>query len=156
MDKDRTVALLTLHEAERQFAYDDKTGKPVRLPTGGKVTIGIGRNVDAAGGKGLTRDEIAYLLSNDIEECRGWLALHLPWFNGLSDVRKAILLDMRFNLGPTRFATFKNTLALVSVGRYHDAAAQMLQSKWAGQVGKRALRLSEMMKTGEWPTELTN
>lgn len=154
MDRERTSALITLHERERQFAYDDKTGKPVRLASGGKVTIGIGRNIDSAGGKGLSADEVAYLLANDLLECHGWLASYHPWFNGLSDVRKAVLVDMRFNLGPNRFTEFVKTLGLVRVGRYADAAAQMLQSKWAGQVGKRAIRLSVMMETGAWPEEL--
>lgn len=147
MDRERTRALIELHEGKRRFAY---------RCTEGFWTIGIGRNIDQASGKGLSDDEIAYLLANDLHECHGWLGSYYPWFNSLSDVRKAVLVDMRFNLGPDRFTEFRKTLGLVSVGRYADAATQMLQSKWAGQVGKRAIRLSEMMRTGEWPKELTD
>jgi lysozyme len=39
-------------------------------------------------------------------------------------------------------------------GRYQQAAAMMLESRWAGQVGQRAQRLSQMMATGRDPAEL--
>jgi lysozyme len=44
---------------------------------------------------------------------------------------------------------FENTLALIRSGSYAQAAAEMVKSKWAKQVGKRADRLANMMKTGE-------
>ena len=49
---------------------------------------------------------------------------------------------------------FKNTLATIRAGDYQRAASMMLDSKWAGQVGQRAERLSRMMATGKDPREL--
>jgi lysozyme len=140
--KAMTTRLLTLHEGVRLKPYRD---------TVGKLTIGIGRNLDD---RGITREEAEYLLSNDISDV--WLRLVslLPFFARLDTVRQSILLDMAFNLGVPGLMAFKNTLAAIGDGRYADAAAGMLASRWAEQVGRRAQRLSEMMRTGNWPDEL--
>jgi lysozyme len=58
------------------------------------------------------------------------------------------MIDMCFNLGIGGLLEFKNTLASIQSGDYQKASEQMLQSKWATQVGNRATELSEMMKEG--------
>ena len=55
---------------------------------------------------------------------------------------------MTFNLGSTRLSLFKKMHAAAAAGNYHVAAAEMLDSKWAGQVKGRADRLAEMMRSG--------
>jgi len=69
----------------------------------------------------------------------------------LDEVRKAVVVNMIFNLGISGFRKFKRTIKLIKDGNYTKAGAEMLRSKWAGQVGKRANELSEMMITGDWP-----
>jgi lysozyme len=135
-DRQKLTRQLRLHEGERL--------KPYRC-TAGKLTIGVGRNLED---RGITAEESAYLLNNDID--REWKALTtaLPWVTGLNDVRQRVLLDMSFNLGIVGLLRFKNTLATIRRGDYSKAAAMMLDSLWARQVGKRAVRLAEMMRTG--------
>ncbi len=142
----RLVEQLRLHEGERRKAYRD---------TVGKLTIGIGRNLDD---KGLRRDEIEYLLANDIADARADLDRYLPWWRGLDPVRQRVLIDMSFNMGmgaPNRggLLSFVNTLSNIRQGRYAEAADMMLASKWAQQVGRRAVRLATMMRTGMDYTE---
>jgi lysozyme len=96
--------------------------------------------------------EIDYLLNNDLAAVSEGLARTYRWFTGLDDVRQAVVIDMGFNLGLARFAGFKRTIAAIEAANYEGAAALMLQSAWARQVGRRARRLSEMMKTGAWWT----
>jgi lysozyme len=55
---------------------------------------------------------------------------------------------MAFNLGVPGLLKFKNTLRAVREGRFEDAAKGMLASKWARQVKGRAVRLAQVMKTG--------
>lgn len=69
----------------------------------------------------------------------------------LDEVRKAVVVNMIFNLGLAGFRKFKRTIFLIRNGDYILAGAEMLDSKWATQVGKRAIELSEMMATGLWP-----
>lgn len=138
---------LTRHEGRpmnnhRAFAYQDHLGF---------WTIGVGRLIDKRKGGGLTADECDYLLSNDVTRFELELTQAIPWWTALDPVRKRVLLDMAFNLGTEGLLGFKNTLANVRTGKYAAAAEGMLASKWATQVGARAITLSEMMKTGKDP-----
>lgn len=138
---------LTRHEGRpmdnhRAFAYQDHLGF---------WTIGVGRLIDKRKGGGLTADECDYLLSNDITRFELELTRAIPWWTALDPVRKRVLLDMAFNLGTEGLLGFKNTLANVRTGKYAAAAEGMLASKWATQVGARAITLAEMMKTGKDP-----
>lgn len=120
----------------------------------GYSTIGVGRLIDRRKGGHLSDDEIDYLLANDVRRSIADLDKYLPWWRDLSPVRQRVIANMVFNLGIGNAALgsgllgFKNTLVMIKNGQYADAAAGMLQSKWAKQVGERANRLSAMMKEG--------
>ena len=137
MNRKKMIAQLRLHEGERL--------KPYRC-TAGKLTIGVGRNLDD---RGITSDESAYLLNNDIDF--HWIELleHLPWVETLDEIRQRVMLDMAFNLGISGLLTFRRTLGHIKAGDYALASSAMLESKWATQVGQRARRLASMMKTGK-------
>jgi lysozyme len=142
VDRAAMTRQLRLHEGERL--------RPYRC-TAGKLTIGVGRNLED---RGITREESAYLLANDIAAEERELLRALPWVAQLDEVRQRVLLDMSFNLGLVGLLGFKRTLATIQAGDYQAAATMMLDSKWAGQVGQRAERLSRMMATGKTPREL--
>lgn len=114
----------------------------------GYLTIGVGRLIDSRRGGGITEQEAIYLLSNDIDRVKVELDIRLPWWTTLSNVRQRVLVNMAFNLGISGLLKFRNTLQAIQDGRYEDAAQGMLKSKWAGQVGDRALRLAKMMREG--------
>lgn len=135
---DKLTDMLVDHEGMRR--------KPYRC-TAGKLTIGVGRNLDD---RGISPDEAMYMLANDIRDSRRELSAAFPWFDKLDEVRQAVLIDMCVNLGLSRLQGFRNTLALLGVGKYEAAAQEMLDSKWAEQVGRRSQRLSRMMATGRW------
>lgn len=129
----------------RQLIIDEGVKKKVYKDSVGILTIGVGRNLQD---KGLSEKEIAFLLDNDIEEVEAELNKNLPWYKDLDPVRQEVLCNMCFNLGWPRLALFKVTLHLIETKQYSAAATAMLQSKWAGQVGNRAKRLAEKMRTG--------
>jgi lysozyme len=116
----------------------------------GLLTIGYGRLIDKSKGGGISEQEAEYLLSHDIAYKLGQLYAQLPWITQLSDARKAVLLNMSFQLGVQGLMGFKNTLAKVEAGDYAGAADNMLQSKWATQTPNRAKRMAEQMRTGTW------
>lgn len=128
---------LLRHEGRRAKPYVD---------TVGKVTIGIGRNLTD---RGLSDAEINMLFENDIDDAIRDLDWGLPWWRVLDDTRQNVLIDMCFNLGLTKLLRFRSTLAAMQAGHYTEAAAHMLKSKWASQVGKRAETLARMMRNGE-------
>ncbi len=139
MDKKRMIAELRRDEGVVPYAYQDHLGY---------WTIGAGRLIDKKKGGRLSESEIDFLLDNDIARFEGLLDKQLPWWRGQDEVRQRVLLNMAYNLGINGLLGFKNTLAYVKAKQYDQAAKNMLLSKWAGQVGNRAKRLSEMMRTG--------
>jgi lysozyme len=118
--------------------------KPYRC-TAGKLTIGIGRNIED---RGISKTEAEFLLHNDICDVVAALDREIPWWKDIDPVRHRVLANMAFNMGIAGLLTFKNTLRLVKDGKYLEAAQAMLSSKWAGQVGPRAVRLAQMMRDG--------
>ena len=138
MNKVKLAEQLKKHEGIKLKPYTD---------TVGKLTLGIGRNLED---KGITEQEALFMLNNDVDYFYGKLAKILPWLLNLDDVRQNVLVNMAFNLGVGGLLTFKNMLRLVSIGHYQEGAEEMLNSKWAEQVGYRAKELAEQMRTGEF------
>ena len=153
LDMTEMITRLKLHEGCSLTPY--------KCPAG-KLTIGIGHNVEdnpltaeelrVVGDwkHGITREAAHYLCRNDIERCIADLKKNLKWFEGLDKERKYALIDLCFNLGINKLLTFKKTLASIACGNYRTAAEQLLQSKYASQVGKRAKRIAILIETGRW------
>lgn len=98
--------------------------------------------------RGISKDEALFLLASDIDDAIADLR-NFDWFEDLDPVRRKVVIDMRYNLGPTRFRQFKRMIAALARGDYKAAAAEMVDSAWYHQVSTRARRLVEMMRTGE-------
>lgn len=128
-------------EGEVLHAYQDHLGF---------WTIGIGRLIDKRKGGGLTKDEAAYLLGNDIARFTNALRTRLPWFDRIDEARQGVLANMAFQMGVEGLLGFRNTLSMIERGEYDAAANAMLQSKWSQQTPQRAARLAQQMRTGEW------
>lgn len=135
--------LISLHEGRIAHAYQDSLGF---------WTIGVGHLVDERKGGKLPEHIIEALLDYDIELHTKELFEQLPWVINLDAVRQAVLIDMYFNLR-RRLLGFKETLRQFQAGNWDAAAVAMLDSLWAKQVGVRAIRLSEMTRSGEWPND---
>jgi lysozyme len=136
MTDDDLIQQLMHHEGFRS--------KPYKC-TAGKLTIGYGRNLED---RGLSKDEALYLLLNDIHDAQKAVEAALPWSKNLTPARRGVLVNMAFNLGIGGLLKFKKMLAATEAGRYSLAAEEMLDSRWATQVGERALELADIMKTG--------
>lgn len=115
--------------------------------TVGKLTIGVGRNLDDVG---ISQDEANVLLQNDIAHVKQYLSSTWPWTDVLDDARRGVLLNMGFNLGLAGLSGFRQMLAKVQEGDFAGAAAEMRDSAWYTQVGARAERLAIQMETGVW------
>ena len=112
------------------------------LCTAGKTTIGYGRNLDA---NPLSKAEAEFLLENDLKKVAKQ-ASKFGFYAKLSPRRRAVIINMIFNLGLGRFSQFKKMIKAIEENRYAVAAEEMLDSKWARQVGDRAIRLAKQMR----------
>lgn len=134
--RDIVRAQLRIDEDVRPFPYKDSEGI---------LTIGCGRNIEQ---RGLRPDEINLMLDNDIVEAEAIARGLVDGFDALSENRRAVLCNMAFNLGQTRLAGFKDFRAALALRNFAVAAEEMLNSKWARQVGLRATRLAKQMAEG--------
>lgn len=113
--------------------------------TVGKLTIGIGRNLDALG---ISEPEARFMLDNDVSRVIRQLNDKLPWWSGLTEPRQRALANMAFNLGIGGLLGFKKMLEAMRRGKYTEASEEALNSKWARQVGQRAGRISTLIREG--------
>ncbi|KVP71044.1 lysozyme [Burkholderia ubonensis] len=128
-------AELTRDEGRRKRIYTD---------TVDKVSGGIGRNLTD---KGFRDNEIDLMYENDVAETEAWLDHNLPWWSALDPVRQRVMMNMAFNM-QAKLLGFRNFLAAAQRRDWNTAAAEMLDSLWARQVGARATRLAAMMRSG--------
>jgi len=135
------IEMLRKHEGVEAHAYNC---------TANKTTIGVGRNIEAGSGIGLSDDEIDYLLANDVQRVEAELLQAFTWYEDLNDARKDAMMDVCFNIGLPRLKLFKKALAAMSGRHYEIAAVEFLDSRWAVQVGQRAITISEMIRSGEY------
>jgi lysozyme len=138
----KLIEQLSIHEGVKKFAY--------KCPAG-KITVGIGRNIDSDGGLGLSDDEIIYLLRNDISRIDQELTNAFRFYKELDRVRKDAMINICFNLGLTRLRSFREALGRMEKKEYPEAAVEFLDSLWASQVGQRALDVTYMIQHGEYP-----
>ncbi|MGS1004683.1 glycoside hydrolase family protein [Burkholderia glumae] len=146
--------ILTLLEAE--LRRDEGVRYSIYLDTAGIPTVGVVHNCQVSPLPTgwtcpLTDAQVNQLLANDIASTLAKLDRSLPWWRGMDEVRQRVVANLAFNLGIGTLLTFKNTLAAMQRGSYSVAAAGMLNSKWATQVGARATRLASAMETGVMP-----
>lgn len=123
------------HEGFRSKPYRD---------TVGKLTIGFGRNLED---KGISYEEALFLLGNDITECEDDLKVIFgEQWKDLPVPIQAVLIDMRYNLGPRGFRSFRKMIQAVKEGRWRGMINEMYDSKWAKQVPARVQDLINVIK----------
>jgi lysozyme len=128
------------HEGWRDKAYQDSEDI---------WTIGYGTNLQELK---IDKQLGEAWLEASVKQARK-AAERFPEYVMLTPVRKDVLVEMIYNMGPRRVAGFRMMLQAIREGDWEEAAIQMLDSKWARQVGRRARRLAEQMESGVYWNE---
>ena len=138
-DREKLKQELRRDEGLRLEAYKD---------TVGKWTIGVGHLLgDSMRMEKITIAEAMALLERDVLDAEDALDASVPFWKTLDPVRQRVLVNMSFNLGG-RLAGFVNFKVKLAKGQFIEASAEMLDSKWAKQVGARAERLAKTIEKG--------
>lgn len=118
--------------------------KPYKCPVG-KLTIGYGHNLED---NGLTKTACEYILIEDIEEAKKnlYAIFTRDFFDSLSNNQKIALIDMMFNLGMSRFLTFKKFILAVKQRNFDRASVEIIHSRAYQQNKSRYKKLSEQIK----------
>lgn len=152
------INLLQKEEGYRQFPYLDMKGK---------LTIGIGMNLDSGKyskedvarykGDGISLQEALSELSQDVHYLDIQFSKNAV-YSQLDDIRKAVLIDMAYNMGIMKVYRFSNMWKALYDKHYSQAAHEMLwndsaqtvKTEYYKDVEGRADNLARMMQTGIW------
>tara|TARA_R110002033_G_scaffold52067_6_gene99169 strand:+ start:1962 stop:2375 length:414 start_codon:yes stop_codon:yes gene_type:complete len=134
----KLIEQLKIHEGFRSNVY---------TCSGGKKTCGYGRNLEDIG---ISEEEAEMLLKNDIYEATNQLLNAFPWMATFSDARISAMINFTFNVGIGTVRKFSNTIEYLKNEDWEAAADEMMDSKWAEQVGDRAIQITEQIRTGRW------
>lgn len=143
------LASLRQGEGLRLIAYPDpKSG-------GDPWTNGYGSTVGVKKGDVWTKAEAEAALIRDAATAIALLDRNAAWWRNLNLPRQRVLAEMCFNMGwrsadgKHGLSTFVHTLEAMRNGFWTSAAAGMLASQWALDVGSRARRLAAVMQAGQ-------
>lgn len=132
---DRLRKTIIRHEGSRLKMYQD---------TLGIWTIGVGHNIQE---KGISPDVMALILEEDLAESIADLKRNISFFSDLPEQIQEALVNLCFNMGIPRLLQFKKTLAYLRDEDFKSAANELLDSRYAAQVGQRAIEISDMIRT---------
>jgi len=134
----KALDLIEKNEGYRQFTYDCSAGKK---------TIGIGFNLDDVG---LSLEESQVILGMRLNKIDSILDSSINIYHALNDERQAALCDMAYQMGVKGLLSFKRSIELLEKEEWNAAANEMLNSRWAKQTPNRAIRITNIIRTGEW------
>lgn len=118
--------------------------KPYKCPAG-RLTIGYGHNIED---NGLSKTACEFILFEDIEEAERnlYAVFGRDEYEKLSNSQKIALIDMMFNLGLSRFLTFKKFIQAIKKHDWESASAEVINSRAYEQNKKRYKKIAGQIK----------
>lgn len=137
------AARLLREEATRLLPYDDATGKPVHAPAG-KITWGIGFNLEACGSPGLFAVMLDYLLAQIETAIQDY-----TWYIRADETRRSVFLDIAYNDGVAGLLDFYRLLMAATREDWNAAATECHVKN--PQLAGRYAALAELLRVGDTP-----
>ena len=144
MNIDKLREQLKIDEGVKYEVYKDHLGYP---------TIGIGHLVvegDEEHGKPVgtpvSEERVNAVFETDVQKFVSESKKVFPNLDDLPEEAQQVIVNMCFNMGAPRLSKFKKFIAAVNDGNWSTAAVEMMDSRWATQVGKRAERLRDRVQ----------
>ena len=136
---------LKVDEGVKYEIYKDHLGYP---------TFGIGHLItendpehNKTVGTEISEDRVNEVFESDVAKFASEAKILFPDLDELPDVAQQVIVNMAFNMGRPRLSKFKNFIAGVNDRDWVRAAEEMMDSRWATQVGDRAIRLRNQILT---------
>lgn len=128
---------------EQQIAaHEGFEPRPYLCPAG-RLSIGFGRNLND---KGISFMEARFLLRNDIDDAKKDCKRIFTNWQNYSKYRQWAFIDMRFNLGPSGFRSFRKMIAAANDEAWFRVVKEAINSRWYHQVGRRSRYIVELLK----------
>jgi len=146
---------MNIEKLRKELTVDEGCIDKIYLDHLGYPTLGIGHLItkdDPEHGLpvdySISQERIEECFGDDIEGVLTDLDRNISWWVGLCEDHQRVLANMAFNLGINRLLKFKKFLAALQEHDFETAAVEMMDSKWATQVGPRATRLRDRILKG--------
>jgi lysozyme len=136
---------------DRLIDFEAMVLQPYKCASG-FLSLGVGRNLDA---NGISEEEALYLLNNDIEAVIDKLDKHWKVWRSFPIAAQYVCIDLVFNMGINAWMSFRKTRAYMELGQWEEASKELLNSKYATQVGRRALFNSEELARCQSQVKIT-
>ena len=144
MNIDNLREQLKIDEGVKYEIYNDHLGY---------ATFGIGHLVvegDEEHGKPIgtpiSEERVNSVFDSDVATYVTEAKKVFPNLDTLPEEAQAVIVNMCFNMGAPRLSKFKKFIGGVNAGDWNTAAVEMMDSRWAKQVGVRADRLRDRIK----------
>ena len=112
--------------------------------TSDKLTIGVGRNLDD---RGISEETAMQMLDEDINIVLGELQKAVPGVSDFDEIIQESLVDLAFNMGTPTLLKIKATLAALKGQHLCIASRELLDSRYARQVGQRAQTIADNIRS---------
>ena len=136
---------LKTDEGVKYEIYKDHLGYP---------TFGIGHLITEndpehgePDGTEISEDRVNEVFKSDVATFVSEAKILFPDLDDLPEIAQQVIVNMAFNMGRPRLSKFKNFIAGVNDRDWVRAAEEMMDSRWADQVGARATRLRNLILT---------
>jgi len=134
---------LKIDEGVKYEIYEDHLGY---------ATFGIGHLITYKDpeygwpvGTKVSEDRINEVFKTDVQKFVSETQKVFPDLINKPDNIQVVLVNMCFNLGAPRLSKFKKFITAINDEQWIEAAVEMMDSRWARQVGPRAERLKQIV-----------
>lgn len=136
---EKLIDSIKKHEGYRDYIYLDSLNNP---------TCGWGHHLYHKSRVPLAANE-AFLKQDIADAISDFLRLPKKYYEKLNPVRRRIIVEMIFNMGIQRVLGFKKMWKATMIENWEEAKIQLLDSRWARQVGNRAIEMADVYERGE-------
>ena len=137
---------MNIEELREQLKIDEGVKYEIYKDHLGYPTFGIGHLITEndpehgePDGKEISEDRVNEVFATDVAKFVSESKILFPDLDELPDVAQQVIVNMAFNMGRPRLSKFKNFIAGVNDRDWTRAAEEMMDSRWATQVGDRAI-----------------
>jgi len=145
---------MNIDELREQLKIDEGVKYEIYNDHLGYATFGIGHLIvegdeehGSPVGTTVSEDRVNAVFDEDVQK---YISESKKVFSNLDDLPETaqqVIVNMCFNMGAPRLSQFKKFIAGVNAGDWKTAAVEMMDSRWAKQVGDRAVRLRNRILT---------
>lgn len=144
---------MNISQLREQLKIDEGVKYEIYNDHLGYATFGIGHLVVAGDeeygkpvGTPVSEERVNAVFDSDVEKYISETKKVFPNLDDLPEEAQQVLVNMCFNMGAPRLGQFKKFIAAVESHNWDTASVEMMDSRWAKQVGARAERLRDRIK----------